>query len=203
MSIAEEGAKIWCGVLIIAAAKITEFLDLLARLPNTPALQTAKYRDLLSSMNWLLANQCLSSYADTKSSIFTSSTSTNLANSLLDSLRLHAGKNGEKARRTTSEAFRALRILILANPENVLPCFVQPIQKRSGTCSFIATHLYNLARPLRDNAALLLAAIAYGATSAWIDNSEESRAQQNKVQEAISFDLYVSDFMRTLALNSR
>jgi hypothetical protein len=71
-------------------------------------------------------------------------------------------KNGEKARRVLSEGFRAIRTLVLAYPSQVIATLTS--EEYIGRIAFFAKYLCSPTKPLRDNAALLLSAIAFGIT---------------------------------------
>lgn len=97
-------------------------------------------------------------------------------------------KNGEKARRVVSEAFRAIRTLVLAYPSDIIMRLVG--EEYIGKIAFVARYLCSPTKALRDNAALLLSAIAFAITANWDDQSTTGRTQKAKAQEMVSMELY-------------
>jgi hypothetical protein len=97
-------------------------------------------------------------------------------------------KNGEKARRVLSEGFRAIRTLVLAYPSQVIATLTS--EEYIGRIAFFAKYLCSPTKPLRDNAALLLSAIAFGITGNWDDQSVEGQIQKARAQEMVSNELY-------------
>ena len=158
----------------------------MCQIPHNASLKGPKYRDLLSSLNWLFANQ----------SFFFSSTPTpheilleQVATCVLTSIQ-NSNKSGEKARRVICEGLRAFRTLILSAPVTVIPFLTS--DSNLGSLTFFTGYLSYLAKPLRDNAALLLSAVAWGLTVGWNDRSIEGAKKQIKTQELVSTELYVS-----------
>lgn len=154
-----------------------------AQVPHDPNVQGAKFRDLLSSFNWVLANTTLAP------AILQPILRPTLLNSLLTSMR-SSNKNGEKARRVVCEGLRAFRNLIAICPVAVLGYLTTA--PNHTTVTFFGRYLSAAVKPLRENAALALGAIAYGMTKGWTteDGSSGDETEMIRVQEAIGRELY-------------
>lgn len=87
-----------------------------------------------------------------------------------------------------SEGFRALRTLVLCYPSQVLTMLTT--SPNLGKIAFFAKYLCSPTKPLRDNAALLLASIALGMTAGWDDESPDCAMKKYKMQEMITIELF-------------
>lgn len=161
-----------------------------SQLPTSTYFKGPKHRDLLSSFNWIIANQTLS----TPAYLTTVNTAQPLkpildtiVNAVMATIE-SSTKNGEKARRVLSESFRALRTLLFAYPSHVIGRLTS--EDYIGKIAFFAKYLCSPTKALRDNAALLLSAIAFSITVNWDDRSPTSQTSKQKAQEMVSLELY-------------
>lgn len=161
--------------------RVTRLLDLMAEIPYNSHLRGPKYRDMLSSCNWVIGNFTV------PSTVLTADLIETLCGGVLTSMT-NSNKNGEKAKRVVSEGLRAFRNLLLApgsRPSVVLDFLLSEPNLRSLT--FFAGYLVNPNRALRDNAVLLMGAIAYGVTAGWELNEDTQKQQRLHEQLALEF----------------
>lgn len=161
-----------------------------AQIPRSTLFKGPKYRDLLSSFNWIVANQTLATpaYLVTEKTVQPLKA---ILDTVIDAVMATieaSTRNGEKARRVLSESFRALRTLLFAYPSHVIECLTG--EKYIGKIAFFAKYLCSPTKALRDNAALVLAAIAFAVTANWDDLSIQGLGKKSKSQEMVSMELY-------------
>lgn len=180
---------------------------LCSRIPHNSLLKGPKHRDVFSSFNWLVANQSLPpAYFTVQLPIVGDAQAVagpdekvidHLCKSLMASL-LSANKTGEKAKRIVNEAFRAFRNLIVTSTfaNYIIETYIAG-QTMNGIplLNYFAGYLKSDTRALRDNAALLLASIAWGLTAGWTriqgDSDTDDIKRRQTLSDAVSGELLV------------
>lgn len=176
-------------------------LVLVSSIPSSNQLTGTKHREVVASVNWLVANQTLSRTVllePVPDSDIASVAEASTSNTVLQAL-VHAvlkslsctgkvSKNGEKAKRASVEALRAFRALLFVCSTETVRIFLN--EAAAGTITSCTTFLSSAVKPLRDNSAAFLAALAWALTTGWTDRTEAGVSEQTVCQDKVSAELH-------------